>query len=495
MNQERLIIPIHPAHLTHDQQIRATGAVVGSAVGDAVGAPFEFQGPGRYGRTFPRQVKGGTGEMIGGGAFDWAPGEFTDDTQMAVALAESLLEAGGFDPDVAWTRFRAWCAGARDVGITTSHALAHPSWKGAAFASHEATNGRSASNGCVMRIAPVGVMGVRVGRDETVRIAIEQAALTHHDPAAAAGAALVAETIRLTIVTGLFVPSLTAAFEWLLTTSVGNVLGAQFAHVVSADFDPRTHQGPGNGSVWTAVAQAIWAVRTTSSFHDAIVAAIELGDDTDTVAAITGAMAGALYGLQGIPSRWTTYLHGTVHDTSGEPVRYDTQALSDIARGLLGKGPASHSMPEEPIAPRKVHPAGVWAANLDGARLVEDGTAVVSLCFTGDRFLDRECRRAVYMRDENDRNPRLMDALTDAVDAIDAFLAEGRNVVVHCHGGRSRTAFVLKAWYMRHEGVSHDHAHDWMSRTWPHYAVWTSDFWELLENEWTDHVAQGRTAQ
>ena len=190
MNEAPFIDSIRPGAISRHQQNRLTGVLVGSAVGDAVGAPFEFKGPGTYGRRFPGQVVGDIGEMIGGGSFNWAPGEFTDDTQMAVALAEALLAVDGYDPDVVWAHFRAWVRTAKDVGITTSYALQHDDWRGAAASSHEATNGRSASNGCVMRIAPVGVIGVRLGRDETFRIAVAQAALTHHDPAAAAGAAI-----------------------------------------------------------------------------------------------------------------------------------------------------------------------------------------------------------------------------------------------------------------------------------------------------------------
>ena len=496
MNEPRLTEPIHHQDLSRPQLGRATGAIVGSAVGDALGAPFEFGEPGEYLRRFPVPVVGGIGEMVGGGGFGWAPGEFTDDTQMALALGEALIEADGFDPDTVWTRFVSWSRTANDVGITTRIALSQPGWQGAALASHRATNGKSASNGCVMRIAPVGVLGVRLGRDESMRIAVAQAELTHHDPASAAGAALVAEIIRLTIITGEFVPSLVAAYEWLLGTSVGPVLESQYAHLVSPAFNPRTHSGPGNGSVWTAVAQAVWAVRTTNSFHDAMVAAIELGGDTDTVAAIAGAMAGALYGMQAIPSRWTTYLHGSVTDPAGRTVRYDTQGLVGMTRRLLGKSAVHENPPEPYIDPQVVHPAGVMASNLVGATLVDPSTAVVSLCLTGDRFADKPYRRAVYMRDEpGDHNPRLLEALTDAVDSIDAFLAEGRDVVVHCHGGRSRTGFVLKAWYMRHEGVSHAAAHEWMLDTWPHYRTWTDTFWELLDDEWTRHVERSGRAQ
>jgi ADP-ribosyl-[dinitrogen reductase] hydrolase len=113
----------------------------------------------------------------------------------------------------------------------------------------------------------------------------------------------------------------------------------------------------------------------------------------------------------------------------------------------------------------------------------------VSLCITEDRFLNHPHRRQVYMRDsEGDRNPNLFFALKESVEAINAFLAEGRQVVVHCHGGRSRTAFVLKGWFMHHEGVLHDQAHQWMTDTWDLYETWTQTFFDLLDNEWGDHV-------
>ena len=131
------------------------------------------------------------------------------------------------------------------------------------------------SSDLVMRIAPVGVIGVGLGQQETIEIAAKQAALTHFDPAAAAGAAIVAELIRRVIITGVFHG---VAEKVVADLSVLPDLGdaaAKYAPLVSIDFDPRTHTGPGNGSVWTTVAQALWAVRTTSSFEDAMVAVIK----------------------------------------------------------------------------------------------------------------------------------------------------------------------------------------------------------------------------
>ena len=99
-------MPIDPSTLTQQQIQSAIGTLIGAAVGDALGAPFEFEPGGSYLDRFRRAILGGTGEMIGGGAFNWAPGEFTDDTQMALALTEAiLLENGEFEPKRVWSHF------------------------------------------------------------------------------------------------------------------------------------------------------------------------------------------------------------------------------------------------------------------------------------------------------------------------------------------------------------------------------------------------------
>src|SRR4051812_48385769 len=99
----------------HRVQQRALGALLGSAAGDALGAPFEFGRPGDYARMFPEPMIGGIGEQIGGG-MAWAPGEFTDDTQMAVIQARSLLACDGIDGADLFERFREWARTAKDVG-------------------------------------------------------------------------------------------------------------------------------------------------------------------------------------------------------------------------------------------------------------------------------------------------------------------------------------------------------------------------------------------
>ena len=97
---------------------RALGAIIGSAVGDALGAPFEFGEPRKYSKRFPRPVLGGIGEMIGNQV--WEPGEFTDDTQMAIVQAESILARGGIDGADLFKRFQVWAADAKDVGCANA---------------------------------------------------------------------------------------------------------------------------------------------------------------------------------------------------------------------------------------------------------------------------------------------------------------------------------------------------------------------------------------
>ena len=486
MTETKLMMPVSPSQLTHAQLQRAVAALLGAAIGDALGAPFEFGPAGKYLEAFPEPVLTGTGEMTGGGAFDWAPGEFTDDTQMAVALAESLVAcACGFDPAHTFLRFQAWAKSATDIGSTTRRALRGKDWRTAAQLGHEAI-GQSAGNGSVMRIAPVGIAGVAWGAQETIRVAFEQSRLTHWEDGAGVGAAIAAELIRRTILTGKCeehiddILLLLSEYPFLSADEIA-VYGAMLA----ADWNPFDFDGPTNGSVWTCLAQAVWAVRHTNSFADAVIAAIELGGDADTVAAVTGALAGALYGLQQLPTRWATYVNGSITRPDGTVHTYNNVQLHDLARNLLGLGDCRRTPPERAEGPKLVDPLGVHAANLDGAARAPLNCGVVSMCVTDKRFAHHPLRREVYMRDNEGRvNSALSYAVREAVEAIEAFLSEGAPVVVHCHGGRSRTGIVLKAWHMLRHGSSAAEAHEWLSAEWFLYEPYNQTFNRFLENEW-----------
>lgn len=464
---------VDPQDPTHVH--RACGALVGSAVGDALGAPVEFRPAGEYRRRFPEPVLGGIGEMVGGGAFGWAPGQFTDDTEMAVVVAESLLACHGLVDTDQLRRFRVWGAAASDVGRLTREVLDSPLLgSDAAVWAFEARDGQNAAgNGSLMRAAAGAVFFAPLGRERTMAAGQLLSAVTHYDPLAQWAVALQHELVRLAVGGADPLAHLPELLD-CLPDGVRDV----YAPLLDPSWTPQ-RPAPPNGSAMGALAQAVWAVRHHHSFHDAVVAAIDLGDDADSVGAVTGTLAGAIHGLGAIPSRWLTYVHGYVTGLDGQRRRYDHLDLQMLARRLLGLDPHEGPWDEPPIAPVEVAP-GVFAANRSGARDAHDDWAVVSLCRIDDA-MRRPVRREVYLVDrDHPHNPALEQVLDDTLASIAAFRADGFDVLVHCHGGRSRTAFVLTAWLMLSEGRSKHDAWNRLTERWPHAVDWTPAFGELL---------------
>ncbi|MFI0897200.1 ADP-ribosylglycohydrolase family protein [Streptomyces sp. NPDC020983] len=283
-----------------DRRERAVGAVVGSAVGDALGAPFEFGPAGAFSARFPTPAGGG--EMCGGGG--WDPGEATDDTQMAVHLGQSLLKRRGLDlPDI-FARFQRWAAAEpKDIGLQTEDVLGNGKPWDAAAAAHFASNHRAAGNGALMRATTSAVYFARRGRHVTMGAAREISALTHGDPAAWEGTAIFHDLVRVALEGGdplAAVPSTLA--------HVRPEHRDRYAVVLRPDWHP-DRATEFNGAVWPCLGSAVWAVRTTASYEDAVRAAVDLGGDTDTVAAVTVGLAGAVHGFDAIPARWTAPLH------------------------------------------------------------------------------------------------------------------------------------------------------------------------------------------
>lgn len=301
---------------------RVAGAVVGSAVGDALGAPFEFGPEGAFRERFP--VPGRGGEMCGGGG--WEPGEATDDTQMAVLVAESLLERGGLDLADVFARFRRWAAAEpKDIGLQTEAVLTGGMPWDQAAAVHFQVSQRAAGNGALMRASTSAVYFARAGREGTMDAARRLAALTHGDRAAWEGTAVFHELLRIALDGG---DPLAALPEVL--TQVHPAHRARYATVLAPTWHP-DEATEFNGAVWPCLGSAVWALRTTDGFEEALRAAVDLGGDTDTVAAVTGGLAGAYYGLDAVPARWTEPLHVPLPGFGGRVLR-----LTDLV-GLAGR--------------------------------------------------------------------------------------------------------------------------------------------------------------
>lgn len=303
---------------------RAIGAVVGSAVGDALGAPFEFGAAGAFSSRFPVPAAGG--EMSGGGG--WDAGEATDDTQMAVHVAESLLERGGLDlPDI-FARFQRWAADdPKDIGLQTEDVLTRGLPWDQAAAAHYRSSHRAAGNGALMRVTPSAVYFARDGQQATMDAARNIAALTHGDPAAWEGSAIFHDLMRVAL------DGADPLDDVSLTLSaVHSDHRERYAAVLVPGWHP-DQATEFNGAVWPCLGSVVCALRTTCSYEDAIRTAIDLGGDTDTVAAVTGGLAGAVYGPAAIPTNWTESLHVPLPGSGGRTLRLPH--LLNLARDLV----------------------------------------------------------------------------------------------------------------------------------------------------------------
>ncbi|MFJ1754533.1 ADP-ribosylglycohydrolase family protein [Kitasatospora sp. NPDC088134] len=303
---------------------RLVGAVLGSAVGDALGAPFEFGPAGMLSARYPGAVT-----MDGGGG--WDPGEATDDTQLAVHLGESLLACpGGLDlPDI-FARFRAWAAGdPKDIGIQTEIVLGSGLPWDLAAAIHFQTEGRAAGNGALMRAAPAAVRFAPEGRAATMDAARRITALTHGDGAAWEGTAILHELLRVALDGDDPVAAVPSVLD-----AVREEHRERWATVLDDGWHP-SQATESNGAVWACLGSALWALRTTDGFAAALRAVVDLGGDTDTTAAVTGGLAGAVYGAAAIPAEWVGPLHVPLPPT-GRVLR--AGELAGMAVALDAKG-------------------------------------------------------------------------------------------------------------------------------------------------------------
>lgn len=277
---------------------RYKGCLLGLASGDAVGTTLEFFPPG----TFEPIA-----DMNGGGPFALAPGQWTDDTSMALCLAESLLEKSGFDAADQMTRYLNWwqwgywssTGQCFDIGTTVREALIRYQETGEPFAGSSEPD--TAGNGSLMRLAPV-VMYYFPHPEDVTRFAQQSSRTTHGAAEAVEACKLLAEVIANALAG--------KSRDQLLDASPALYLQPAIRELASGSFigKPRA-QIRGTGYCVASLEAALWCFWATDSFEAAVLEAANLGDDADTTAAIVGQVAGAYYGKPGIPARWLGKLH------------------------------------------------------------------------------------------------------------------------------------------------------------------------------------------
>lgn len=273
---------------------RFRGALLGLACGDAVGTTVEFK---------PRGSFTPLSDMVGGGPFSLKAGQWTDDTSMALCLAESLVTKGDCDPHDQMTRYANWyrwgywssTGGCFDIGIATREALERFLRNGDPLAGNP--DPRSAGNGSLMRLAPAAL---RYAGDDEPRLQ-EMAALSSRTTH---GAAECLDACKL------FAVALNRALQGREKSEVLNLADLQLyspeiQQIAQGSYrDKSREQIRGSGYVVESLEAALWCFARHDNFRDAVLEAANLGDDADTTAAIAGQIAGAMWGEQGIPGEW-----------------------------------------------------------------------------------------------------------------------------------------------------------------------------------------------
>jgi ADP-ribosyl-[dinitrogen reductase] hydrolase len=438
---------------------------LGSAVGDALGAGYEFDAPPAPGQA----------AMIGGGLGNFAPGEWTDDTAQAVPILRAAAEGQDLRRDTALEQIaRGWLdwfnGGPPDIGFHTSAVFravdqtagATPmfqSIRDAANARHALID-RTAGNGALMRTGPVALAHLddSAACAEAARLL---ASLTHPDPLAAEACVIWSEAVRNAVLRG--------TFEGL-RRGVEQLPSDRWAFW-SEKLDEAETGKPGsfgdNGYVVVTLQEAWSAIVTTAGydgtsavhFRDALDAAVCAGHDTDTVAAIAGALLGARWGASAVPPIWRQMVHGwpglTGSDLLGLAVRAAQGGLDDSSGWPTAASLVDYYSKHWHVRPEPIpHPEdeGLWLGSSGTLRLMRPGgpyasafDVVVSLCRVGRDDVPPGIERVeVWLVDSPDAgaNPNLTWVMDYTVAWIRELRAKGKRVLVHCVAGASRTPTV-----------------------------------------------------
>ena len=433
---------------------RTAGVLVGLAAGDALGAGYEF------GPAFDGPV-----EMKGGGPFGWEPGEWTDDTQMAICIAEQIA-TGDLDLDALGDRFIAWASEATDVGNQT-RAVLSTAIDGADLPAVAADRFRdrprnSAGNGSLMRTGPVA-LAYPGERDRIAEAAADISALTHADPLAVDACVLWSLAVSDAVDTGM-IPGMHRGLSYLPADRRD-----RWAEII----DEAEERPPGaftpNGFVVTAF-QAAWSSIIHTPIPDeqpsrhlpaALENAVRIGNDTDTVAAIAGTLLGAVWGSSAVPLAWKAAMHGWPGYTTRDLVRIAILAARGGRDGRTGWPSApdlrpryARDYPQEPLAVALPDDPGVLIGNVTGTRIA-DTDVVVSLCRMGsDPVGPQHVDVRLIDSERPEANPHLDFVLDDTARYIADRRDAGETVFLHCVRAQSRTPTVAAAYLAHRLGIS-----------------------------------------
>jgi ADP-ribosylglycohydrolase len=266
---------------------RAVGCMLGQLAGDALGSLVEFQSPEKIRRAYPDGVR----RMHDGGTWDTIAGQPTDDSELALALARSIAAEGAYIQDAARLAYEAWLASEPfDIGMTVHRGIRYE------------PNHESQANGALMRIAPLGIFGARFPSEQVGLWAEQDAVITHPNPVCRHVNNLFARAVSHAVADG---PAPRSVYEavrrWSDALDVGpSIRGA----IADAEDKPPKDFMFQQGWVLTAFQNALFQLLHAQSLEEGVVNTISSGGDTDTNAAIAGALLGAVHGESAIPAQW-----------------------------------------------------------------------------------------------------------------------------------------------------------------------------------------------
>lgn len=280
---------------------RARGCLLGQFAGDSLGGLVEFREADDIRERFPKGVR----ELRDGGSWNTIAGQPTDDSELALMLARSLVERGSFDDDAVARAYGHWYASEPfDCGGTIARAASVAS---KVAANHAATarkfaNRESQANGGLMRLSPLGVFGHALPAGDLAELARRDASLTHPHPVCQDASALFAVTVARAVARGGSGAELyDFAVEWATAAGLHEDVRDDLA---AAAEDPPAEFVRNMGWVRIALHNALFQLRNARSLEEGVVETVMWGGDTDTNAAIAGALLGAVHGESAIPRQW-----------------------------------------------------------------------------------------------------------------------------------------------------------------------------------------------
>lgn len=272
---------------TRNLLLRAQGCLLGQLSGDALGGLVEFQTPEQILRDYPNGVR----VLADGGTWSNIAGQPTDDSEMALLLARMLADQGRYDPEEARKAYIYWLdSGPFDCGMTVSSGL------------RGRPNPDSQANGAMMRVSPIGIFGANHDLQQVAEWAKQDAALTHPHPVCWQANALYTMAIAHAIRTGIGAHDL---YEQIVVWAKNiNAEETLLEAIIGAAKAPPKDYVRHQGWVLTALRNALWQLLHAPNLEEGVVDTVMRGGDTDTNAAICGALLGAVYGKEAIPSQW-----------------------------------------------------------------------------------------------------------------------------------------------------------------------------------------------